>query len=250
MLAELKMSLEADSEEFGCYQSSNLQGVLMERLDPDYAALLHQQGLNPYSQFLYHEKGQGLTWVVRTVTREAYEEIVLPLLSQDFSSFEVRKKNIHVKIMEKSLKTLKTQSLMDDFYAGEGSPYMSVEFLTPAAFKQNGRYVNYPDIRLLFKSLMNKYSASSGELEMFDSETLEQLTGETTVSRYQLRSVSFPLEGVRIPAFLGRMTLRIHGSRTMANYARLLVRFGEYSGIGIKTGMGMGAIKLIEKEKV
>ena len=89
MLAELKMSLEADSEEFGCYQSSNLQGVLMERLDPDYAAILHQQGLNPYSQFLYHEKGQGLTWVVRTVTREAYEEIVLPLLSQDFSSFEV-----------------------------------------------------------------------------------------------------------------------------------------------------------------
>ena len=30
----------------------------------------------------------------------------------------------------------------------------------------------------------------------------------------------------------------------MARYARLLMRFGNYSGVGIKTAMGMGAIKL------
>lgn len=34
MLAELRMRLEADKPDFGYYQSSNLQGVLMQRIDP------------------------------------------------------------------------------------------------------------------------------------------------------------------------------------------------------------------------
>ena len=46
------------------------------------------------------------------------------------------------------------------------------------------------------------------------------------------------------------MTIRVSGTKTMANYAHLLLRFGEYSGVGIKTGMGMGAVKRVEKEKV
>jgi CRISPR-associated endoribonuclease Cas6 len=35
----------------------------------------------------------------------------------------------------------------------------------------------------------------------------------------------------------------------MARYARLLFKFGQYSGIGIKTSMGMGAYRLIEKRR-
>ena len=46
MLAELKLELEADDPDFGHFQSSNLQGVLMERIDKSYASRLHEQGLN------------------------------------------------------------------------------------------------------------------------------------------------------------------------------------------------------------
>lgn len=247
MLAELKMKLEGDSKEFGYYQSSNLQGVLMEQLDPEYVGRLHQPGINPYSQFLYYDK--GYSWTVHTLTEEAYEKIILPLMSPDFSSFEIKKKHIKVRIVEKSLKTLPKRALLDEFYDSGNGPFLSVEFLSPTAFKQNGNYVNYPDFRLFFQSLMNKYSASS-EMEMFDSETLEQLTAHAALARYQLHSALFPLEGVKIPAFMGRMTIHIYGSRTIANYARLLVRFGEYSGVGIKTGMGMGAIRIREGERV
>ena len=81
---------------------------------------------------------------------------------------------------------------------------------------------------------------------MFDEETLKQLTECVSVPAYQLRSARFPLEGVKIPAFLGRMMLQVRGSGTMARYIRLLVRFGEYSGAGIKTGMGMGALRMQE----
>lgn len=52
MLAELRMSLETDKSEFGYYQSSNMQGVLMERLDTAYTEQLHEQGWKPYSQLV------------------------------------------------------------------------------------------------------------------------------------------------------------------------------------------------------
>ena len=52
MLAELRMALSVDKEGFGYYQSSNMQGVLMEHLENSYAEKLHQQGLKPYSQHI------------------------------------------------------------------------------------------------------------------------------------------------------------------------------------------------------
>ncbi len=246
MLAQLKMRLETGDREMGYFQSSSLQGVLMEQLDPDYAEILHRPGFHPYSQYLRQDREQGLCWTVQTVTKEAYEAILLPLLSRDFTAFTIRKRQIPVRIQEKQLKTTAQQALLEEFYDGADVPRVSLEFLTPTAFKQSGVYVNYPDIRLLLQSLMNKYSAASGNLEMFDEETLKQLTECVSVPAYQLRSARFPLEGVKIPSFLGRMTLQVRGSGTMARYIRLLARFGEYSGAGIKTGMGMGALRIQE----
>jgi CRISPR/Cas system endoribonuclease Cas6 (RAMP superfamily) len=42
------------------------------------------------------------------------------------------------------------------------------------------------------------------------------------------------------------MTLRLHGPDTLARYVRFLLRFGEYSGVGIKTAIGMGGIRIKE----
>lgn len=249
MLAELKMKLEPENNDFGYYQSSNLQGVLMEQIDSDYAGRLHQQGWKPYSQFLHCRNGE-FWWIVHTWTKEAYDRILLPLQDSGFVSFQIKKKGMRVNILQKEVMILPKKALMEEFYSRESSRYLSVEFLSPTAFKQNGSYVNYPDLRLVFQSLMNKYSAGSSELNMSDEDTLEQLVSGMSVSRYHLHSVTFPLEGVRIPAFMGTMTIRVSGTKTMANYAHLLLRFGEYSGVGIKTGMGMGAVKRVEKEKV
>ncbi len=249
MLAELKMTLETEDADFGYYRSSNMQGVLMEQIDPDYAGRLHEQGLNPYSQYVYQSRGE-CQWIVHTLTREAYDHIIVPLQDPAFQSFSLKKKEDPITISRKELKTVTKKSLLDEFYASEGSRYLSVEFLTPAAFRQNGIYINYPDLRLIFQSLMNKYSASNEEFRMFDEETLDQLRSNLMISRYRMQSAVFPMEGVKIPGFTGKMTIRVGGTKTMANYARMLLRFGEYSGVGIKTGMGMGAVRLEEKEKL
>ncbi len=244
MLAELRMKLEVNKPDFGCYQSSNMQGILMGQIDVDYAELLHNQGLKPYSQFILN--GEKKEWVVKTFTQRAYQEIIAPLLDSSFTHCFIEKKDIHVQIQNKILKTIRKQELLDEFYSDACSRYLNLEFLTPTSFKSDGKYVIMPDMRYIYQSLMNKYSAASSDMEMYDKETLEQLTGNSHIVQYRLRSTYFPLEGIRIPSFKGEISVKITGTNTMAKYARLLSRFGEYSGVGIKTAMGMGGLRIKE----
>lgn len=94
---------------------------------------------------------------------------------------------------------------------------------------------------------MNKYDAAVGDNIMWDEETLEQLCENAQIVRYDLKSVSFSLEGVRIPAFVGKITIKINGTKTMADFANMLVEFGTYSGVGIKTALGMGCIRQLKE---
>ena len=66
---------------------------------------------------------------------------------------------------------------------------------------------------------------------MLDEETLEQLCANAQIVRYDLKSVSFSLEGVRIPSFIGKITIRMNGTKTMAGFANMLIEFGTFSGV-------------------
>ena len=85
------------------------------------------------------------------------------------------------------------------------------------------------------------------ENTMHDEDTLEQICEHAQVIRYDLKSVSFSLEGVKIPSFIGKITIKLHGTDTMANFVNMLFEFGEYSGVGIKTSLGMGYMKIINE---
>ena len=111
MLAELKMELKNDSLDFR--QSSNLQGVIMERIDSDYADVLHSSRLNPYSQCLIRE-GEKKIWYIRTVTQEAYEKILLPLVRLD--EFSIKNGMCKVAIANRTLESCSEDALMEEFY--------------------------------------------------------------------------------------------------------------------------------------
>lgn len=141
MLAELRMKIETDNPDFGYYQSSTLQGVLMQHIRTEYAGRLHEQGLKPYSQHLLI--GEEKEWVVKTCTQEAYQEIILPLMDSGFAGFTIEKKNMRIRLKEKLLKTVKKKELMDEFYSDSVARCLKLEFLTPTSFKSGGKYMIY-----------------------------------------------------------------------------------------------------------
>ena len=246
MLARLELILEGDEVDYR--SSSNLQGVIMENIDTEYAKLLHEQVINPYSQYLI-KKENCTVWCINTLTKEAYKNIIKRLIDNEFSGFSIKDKKVNVKIKEKRLIHMDKQELMKQFYEEVGQKFYNIEFATPTSFKSNGKYVIFPNIEMIFKSLMNKYTYTSSELDMYDEDTLEQIVNSCEITRYNLHSTSFPLEKVNIPAYKGSLSIRVNKGDTMSRYIRLLLKFGEYSGIGIKSSIGMGAVKLYELKK-
>ena len=245
MLARLELKL-GGTEPLSYQMTSSFHGALMELL-PEYAAELHESRLHPYTQHL-ERRESGWYWVVTALNDLAVSEIMGKAL-RSLDEVRIRSHQLRIPILGREYRELSDREFSASFYQEEGGRYIGLQFVTPTAFKQNGRYLNFPDLRFLFLNLMNKYDAAISDSSMRDDEVLEQLLNGASLHRYELRSTVFSLEGVRIPAFLGKMVLKISGTQTMANFARMLFLFGSYSGIGIKTALGMGAIRILEERK-
>ena len=110
----------------------------------------------------------------------------------------------------------------------------------------DGKYQFYPTVFHIFQSLAKKYDAVSGETEIFSEQLMKEIEEHLFVIRYNLRSCPFNLEGVRIPAFRGQLTLKSTGPQMFTNLIHMLAVFGTFSGVGIKSAMGMGALDIKE----
>ncbi len=248
MIARLEMKLKIESEKRISGQKVSLfQGALMELLDEEYVEFLHESKLHPYSQHL-EVREKNWYWVVNCLDQEAVNKIIIQAL-MPIERIYLKKDEIEIQILEKKYTEKTSKDLMNSFYEEEKSRYLNLHFVTPTAFKSGGKYVFYPDIRCIYQSCMNKYDAVMKEESMTDEETLEQLCANSQVVHYDLKSVYFHMEGIRIPSFIGKITIKLHGNQTMTNFAHMLMEFGTYSGIGIKSAVGMGAMKLLDERR-
>ncbi|MBR2216159.1 MAG: CRISPR-associated endoribonuclease Cas6 [Selenomonadaceae bacterium] len=240
MLAKLTLLL--DTKELDYRAASTLQGLLMERINPDYAAYLHAAQFHPYSQQLI-KSPEGMVWQINTLNEEAYHEIIEPL-AQGSPEFYLRHQQVKLTVLERKTEILPKRKLVEDFYGKGAHKNLTVIFQTPTAFRQNKRYIILPEVRLLVQNLMMKYAAADGDTAPPDADALTQIIQDTFITRHKLSSRLFPLESTVIPGFVGQATFQVRGTETMARYLRLLLTFGEFSGVGVRTAMGMGAMRL------
>ena len=242
MLAKLKLRL--DSQAISFKKSSNLQGVLFEHIDHDYADELHQQRVHPYSQHLTIENGEPV-WSVNVLDDKAYDKIIGPLLDSGFDSFTLKDESKDkINIISKVLFTDSRTELLKRFNDNKAEHQISIHFKTPTAFKQNGLYYILPDLRLIYQSLMMRYTDTSQHVDMTDEDMINDMLSNSFISKHDIKSRGCPMQGTVIPGFIGRVTIGIKRNETIARYIRMLFEFGEFSGIGIKTSMGMGAMKI------
>ncbi len=247
MLSELVLELET-SKKIDCRKSSVFQSILLEKSGSEYAAKMHEINLRPYSQYIFYNNSTGrVFWNVKTTSEEAFQNLIVPLQDNSFQNMKIEHDDIFVQIINKKLKTLPLSNLFQDFYTKSTDRNIRIRFLTPTAFKQNGQYIIYPDIRLFYQSLMRKCSAVSDKFDFMDEDTLDQLVQYSKIVRYKLKSTNYPMSSVKIPAFIGEIQLKINGPALLCNFVHVLLEMGEYLGVGIKAAMGMGAIEIIDR---
>jgi len=249
MLAKLILVLGCKSEkQINTNMASVFQGMLMELLDTETGTWLHSQQRHPYSQYIYYE-GQTVYWTISTLTETAYESILVPLLNDELRSMYCEYHQLEFDILEKKIIKEDSNTFLYDNYFKDYAKGFTIEFLTPTAFKSGGRYMNYPSVKWIFQSLMQKYDVNGQENQIFDEETLQKIEEDVVVTQYHLKSTTFHLEGMKIPSFKGKIQIYVKSNQSVVNLVNFLLRYGEYSGVGIKSAIGMGAIRVHSRER-
>ena len=64
------------------------------------------------------------------------------------------------------------------------------------------------------------------------------------VTGYNLSLQQYSVGGAPIDAFKGRYRLIFRGTQSQNRIAALLAAYAEYAGIGVKTALGMGGVKI------
>ncbi|MGL4484408.1 MAG: CRISPR system precrRNA processing endoribonuclease RAMP protein Cas6 [Anaerovoracaceae bacterium] len=247
MIKRLRIFFKRSQFDYDFNVSSLFQGILMEQINTRYAELLHNDGLKPYSQNVQF-LGDDVIWEINTLTKEAANQIILPLASKEFRTVEIAQKNLKLFISDKLEYNLSINELMDGTYFSNCDRYTKLEFITPTAFKSNGRYLIMPSSRQVLRSLISKFDTFSSESELTSEELLDDFEKYTDIVNYRLKSAVFHLEGAKVPGFIGQLTIKANGPQQMANLVRMLLEYGKFSGVGIKCAIGMGNMRIINKE--
>lgn len=243
MITELKLKLKYKSEERLSYQiTSVMHGILMGHIDREYGNEMHQNGLKPFTQTICDIKEDTFTWKICTLTEEAKIQIIDKLIMVD--EFYMKHRDLKLKVLERNYKELSYDTLLENYYFQAQNRNITIRFYSPTSFKSQGNYVFMPSVRLIFQSLIQKYDEFSCSTKVGSEETLEQIEKYVSIICYNLKSTKFSLEGIRVPAFIGMITFRVKGPQQLANLIKMLLIFGQYSSVGIKTALGMGQIKV------
>ena len=116
--------------------------------------------------------------------------------------------------------------------------------MSPMSFKVQGDYYFFPDLELMFRNLMQKYNATFENTNIVDNDLLQEILENSKIVSYKIQSSYYPIHKAFIPGTIGRIKIRFKGNQTLTNYTQMLLNFGVFSGIGVKTGMGMGHISI------
>ncbi len=235
--AEIELALPA-GQILNQSMGSILQGALMEIVSPAWAAAMHTQKARPYSQYAAMIDGKPC-WRIQTLTDEALEEILVPLMKQQ--SIRLKQRNSEIGLSH--FRIVKQETFADieqRYWGGERIHHIDMNFLTSASIKSQGQYAIFPEPRLLFVSLVNKWNLYSQGSTIEEENLFDHLASQMDITGYKLHMHPFSLEGRRIRAFRGTVQYGYFKNDAAASLAATLAAFAPYAGVGIKTAMGMG----------
>lgn len=239
MLAQINMELE--SKELNINMASLFHGYLMENIDSAYAEYFHYNTTNPFTSCIFKDtKEDKFFWRVTTFSQKAYD-----MLMSYFSKGIPEKIYLKNKDLEINVKSFSIQKKSYEDLFLEATERKRIKLISPTSFKSDGITHIFPNISTLISGVIAKINQHSETAELEDKKIVNELLEKVYIKDYNLRTKIFHLESIKIKGFIGTMDLAIKGEdRTLANILNFLILMSEYTGLGIKTSLGMGGVKV------
>ena len=245
MIRKYKIPLKAENGRLRPEHAYALYGELMSRIDGGVADELHTDGFTPISQHL--ESGiNGAEWIVSTFDDDVSEAFLDAI--NDVREITLRDSGIKLSVSEAVIESGTDFEKLLSESADEPRPaWRRIEFTSPTGFKSEEQHVLFPTSDLILKSLILKWNAACPDFLLEDEELMKMLLSGVSISGYRLASYDYRMKNQHIRSFTGSVTLRAKLSAPLEKLYEMLLRFGGYSGVGIKTALGMGGMKVLEK---
>ncbi|MDL2318684.1 CRISPR system precrRNA processing endoribonuclease RAMP protein Cas6 [Eubacteriales bacterium OttesenSCG-928-A19] len=225
-----------------------LHGFLMQHLPPAVAQELHIMQTRPFSQYLQPLPERMLCWHISLWDDGIAAHFAAALLPLQHIMLDLTKYH------QVSLTVLQTthQHTAFDFLQTDspGPSDCHLEFSTPTAHAGNGQQIIFPSPALIYHSIIHRIAPYiPDDADFQDRSLVAALSQQTTIQQYALHSASFPIKGLHVSGYIGDLVLRFHGSTIRRIQSEKVLRLAAYTGIGIKTAMGMGGCRVTLRVK-
>jgi len=244
MIKQYKIKLKPDNAAaLSAVSGYYLYGMMTELLDPDYAGFLHENSISPLSQYIKVNTGDNsLEWVVNLLGKEAADQIS-PILENN-SSFNITSCNCQLAVQGLSITVIPSDVvLIERARCLQNVSKPTMEFISPTSFKSYGDYLIFPSVEHIIRNLVNRWNSYSHSFPINDEDAVLALIQGIKIAGYRLQSSYYRMKGTKIPGFKGEVRLSTRFSVPIAELFKILLYFSEFSGVGIKTSLGMGATK-------
>ena len=239
MITQYKITLgQVDGHPLYSDSAYRLYAHLLERLPHEDASWLHESGAVAQNLEYSRESHQFL-WTLNLLN-DAVAELLEPVLNGAEEVF-IENQSFPVLRVSKEIVTLEDLLARGRERTDRRS---TMQFRTQTSFKQNGRYVLFPQERLILQSLILRWNEVFPQCSLEDEDAFSALLAGIHIVDYRLRSTRFALKGVRIPGFAGSCVMDAKLALPLLELWNTLLVFSNYAGVGIKTGLGMGGVRV------
>lgn len=219
--------------------------ALMEHLPLEVAEQFHQSDRTPLSQYLRlpTRENCSLDWVVN-IFGDDVEAAVVPRL-ETLTELQLRccAQPFHL-ALDSRIHYEDANAFWNHVTGLPDAASYRLHLLTPTAFRSNERFVIFPDVHLILQSLLSRWNRMAPDLQVCDSDVLNLLEAQIWIRDYRLQTHRFDLKSQRIPGFSGMLWLQNRLPAPLMEIWKGLLYFSTFSGLGVKTALGMGAVAL------
>ena len=233
------VTLDSSESQPSFYWGSILHGMLIEMLPEPYPEVLHENGLRPLSMFVYVKSETEFEWHIMSIDDDLTKAINAVLREGMILTSRNQQADWIVKKVEQQTTTV-ADYMANIFLAPEASRGVRVTLKTPATHKSNGRYLIFPSVDILAMNLRAHVCRMLPDLPFGDDQVINEILSHCYISRYELRSSTYNLEGHYVPGYYGRFEIHFQGPDPLRRLAETLFSFAAWCGIGAKTALGMG----------
>lgn len=228
---------------------SVFHGIIMQYIHTDYATELHRSQVHPYRQFIFFDdSSQSYIWRIITFS-ETCESQMRTMLKALPSKVFVRQKQLYLNIVNIRITSTSHDALCELILGPNldnpaNIQELQIFFKTCTSFKSQDTYQPFPDLERIFQSLLKRWNAFSATYTFKAPNLAKELCQATTLVDYQVKFKPYRIEHTKIPAFIGYYTVRFKKNHSLAPLAILLLFYSQFTGVGIKTALGMGGIHI------